>query len=539
MKTNKFDRFGIAILVSVLVFAILWLTSPDTGLTWDEPDYIVASESYTRWFQQAFNHPEIAFKEKMITNAWQVNHEHPPLDKVWSGALWYLTKNFTDDLTAHRMGNMLLSAALAGLLYLWIRDGFGRAAGLAAVAALFSMPRFFFHAHLAALDVPTAFSIFITTFVFWKTLDRRHWAWGLLLGLVWGLALATKINAIFIPLILGAWVILFRRQFRLILRLFIMAVSALPVYILVWPWLYTDTLEKLKTYLGFMTKDHTLIGQYYLGDFFMPPPWHFTFVMLLAVLPLGLTLLYLAGIIRSAKWKQDHGLGMLFFLAAFIPVLAFASGKSLVFDNDRFLMSSFPYLAGLAGIGFKWLISAWGSFAQRFTPKIWRRAGYVALIALAFLPQLISMARLYPHYLSYYSEAVGGTAGASRLGLESTYWCETYQLALPILNEKAQPGDVIWVEPWSHNVMLYYQRAGFLRNDLRILTEASASDLLGANARMARGTSIRSADWWVFQNRQTMFGRQGLKSPILAELARHEVVYQYTFNGVPIFTLYK
>ena len=159
--------------------------------------------------------------------------------------MWSLARNFTDDLTAHRMGNMLLVAVLAGLLYLWIRDAYGQAAGLAAVAALLTMPRFFFHAHLAALDVPAAFSVFVTTFVFWKTLERKHWAWGLVLGLVWGLALATKINAVFVPVTLGLWWLIFRRSRMMFVRLVIMGLTAIPVFMAAWPWLYVNTLDRL------------------------------------------------------------------------------------------------------------------------------------------------------------------------------------------------------------------------------------------------------------------------------------------------------
>ena len=58
----------------------------------------------------------------------------------------------------------------------------------------------------------------------------------------------------------------------------------------------------------------------------MPPPWHFGFVMLWAVLPLGLTVLYGAGIARSGTGKRDQGLGWLLFLSALTPVLAIAAG---------------------------------------------------------------------------------------------------------------------------------------------------------------------------------------------------------------------
>lgn len=535
----KFDRFGVATLIFILIFTVLLVTNTDIGVTWDEPAYFAASESYMRWFEQAIALPEISLKEDMITNAWQVNKEHPPMDKIWSGLIWSLSRGITDDITTHRLGNMLLSAILAGLLYLWMRDDYGVVVGLVAVGALFSMPRFFFHAHLAALDVPAAFSVFVTTHLFWKTKDRKHWAWGLLIGLVWGMALATKINAIFVPFTLGLWLIFFKRELRLFLRLVIMGVSAIPVFFMVWPWLYVDTIERIMEYIGFITTDHWQIGQYYLGNFYMPPPWHFGFVMIWAVVPLGLTVLYLLGLVRSIKWKQDQALGILLFLSALIPILAISTGQSMVYDNDRLMMVSFPFLAALAGTGFGWLVAGLKILTFKMNLIILRSVGYVVIFSFVFFPQLVTMVRLYPHFLSYYSQSVNGLDGATHLGLESTYWCETYQLALPILNEQAQPGERIWADPWSHDVLIYYQMEGLLRDDLIIIAEMDVESVFGPTAPMARRYPMSAADWWIFQHRQTTLGESGKDSPILSELDKHEVVYEYTFDGVPILTLYK
>ena len=322
MNSFKLTRLGAAVLISVFVFILLLATVPDIGLTWDEPAYIAAARSYTGWYGQALTNPKEAFSEKAITKAWQVNNEHPPLDKIGSGAIWSLARNFTNDLTAHRMGNMILAAILAGLLYLLILDAYGQTAGLVAVAALLTMPRFFFHAHLSALDVPAAVSVFIVTFVFWKTLERKNWTWSLALGLFWGLALATKINAVFVPVTLGLWWLIFRRDLKIFARLIVMGLTAIPVFIAVWPWLYFNTVERLITYIGFVTTEHFQIGQYYFGNFYLPPPWHFGFVMLWAVLPLGLTVLYFVGIVRAGTGKQDGGLGWLLFLSALTPILA-------------------------------------------------------------------------------------------------------------------------------------------------------------------------------------------------------------------------
>ena len=535
----KFDRLGVAAFIFIFVFAILMVTNAKIGVTWDEPAYIAASESYINWFEQAITQPEVAFKKEMISTAWEINKEHPPLDKIWSGLVWSLTKNFTDNLTAHRLGNMLLSAVLAGLLYLWMRDAYGIAVGLVAVGALFTMSRFFFHAHLAALDVPASFSVFITTYLFWIILHRKHWSWGLLLGLVWGLALATKINAVFVPVTLGFWMICFKREIRLFVRLIIMGVFAIPVFFMVWPWLYVNTIERIIEYIRFITVDHWPIGQYYLGNFYMPPPWHFGFVMIWAVVPLGITLLYFLGIVQSTKWKKDQALGALLVMSALVPILAISTGQSMVYDNDRLMMVSFPFLAALAGIGFGWLKEGFQRLNLKRNAVIIRQVGYVVLILIAFLPQLVSMVQLYPHYLSYYSKGVNGIGGAYRMGLESTYWCETYLLALPIINEQAQTGDRIWADPWSQDVLIYYQILGLLRDDLIIIAPSDIASVFGPDAPKAYRYPMSSADWWIFQHRQTVLGEKGNNSPIMTELSKHEVIYELTLDGVSIMTLYK
>ena len=539
MKSFKLTRLGTAIFLSVFVFVLLLATNPDIGLTWDEPAYIAAARSYMGWYGQVFTNPKEAFSEKVITKAWQVNSEHPPLDKIWSGTVWTVAHNFTNDLTAHRMGNMLLVAVLAGLLYLLILDAYGQVAGLVSVAALLTMPRFFFHAHLSALDVPAAFSVFIVTFIFWKTLERKSWAWGLLLGLTWGLALATKINAVFVPVTLGLWWLVFRRESRLFVRLVIMGLTAIPVFFAVWPWLYFHTIDRLTTYIGFVTTDHFQIGQYYFGKFYMPPPWHFGFVMLWAVLPLGLTILYFVGIVRAGTGKRDGGLGWLLFLSALTPILAISSGKSMVYDNERLIMVSFPFLAGLAGAGFGWIVSGLEKLSARWTKPTVSQVGVVILAALAFMPQLVTMVGLYPHYLSYYGESVGGLAGATRLKLETTYWCESYGIALPIINAQAKPNDLIWADPWSHDVLIYYQTQGYLRDDLVIFSPMSVTSVLGPDAPSPKALPMRSANWYIVQHRQSTLGFDGENSPILKMLNKKEKVYEYSFDGVPILTLYK
>ncbi|MBN1303091.1 MAG: glycosyltransferase family 39 protein [Anaerolineales bacterium] len=528
-----------AALLAFFVFVLLFVTAPKIGLTWDEPDYIAASESYMKWFSLLFTHPGEAVGEEAITAYWSVNSEHPPLDKIWSGLFWELTRTVTDDLTAHRVGNMLLTAVMAGLLFLWMSETYGRLAGYASAAALLTMPRFFFHSHLAALDVPAAVSVFMVTFAFWQLRDHKDWMWGLLLGLIWGLALAVKVNAAFVPAPLLLWWLIFRRDLKNAIRLFLMGFTAAPVFQYAWPWLYYHTSERLAEYILFITTEHWEIGQYYLGEFHLPSPWHFGFVMIWAVLPLSLTVLYFTGIIRSGTGQRDNGLGWLLFFSALTPVLAITFGGSMVYDNERLMMGAFPFLAALAGVGFDWIVACWKTFAGRWKQSSVSVSGIVILAALAFLPQAATMVRLYPHYLSYYGESVGGLKGADKMGLEVTYWCESFSLALPYLNERAQPGDRVWSDPWSHNVLIYYQMHGRLRDDLVILAPADVESILGAEAPRPRNIPMDQADWFIFQNRRSSLGYEGDDNMIIWILKGKEVVYEYRFDGVPIMRLYQ
>ncbi|MGE5776373.1 MAG: ArnT family glycosyltransferase, partial [Chloroflexota bacterium] len=538
-----------AALIMVLILILLVATESRIGLTWDEDIYMRASEIYTSWFGKLFTQPAAALTKSGIDESWSFNNEHPPLDKIWSGIVWSGARFIFNDMTAHRLGNMILVSVMVGLLYWLIADAYGSAAGLAAVAALLTMPRFFFHAHLAALDMPATCAVIFVTFLFWKTKENLNWKWTLILGLVWGLAFATKVNAVFVPAILFLWAFLFRRQLRLLVRIVVMTLIGIPFAFAIWPWIYPDVAPRVLGYLGFVTVEHWKIAQWYLGKLYMPPPWHFPFVMAWAVVPLSLTVLYWIGIVRAAwKWREADSFGGLLFLNVLVPILALTTGKSMAYDNERLIMHVFPFLAGLAGMGFGWLLTGIRQAADRLQRPRWAMPVTALAIVLAFLPQSISLVRLYPHLLSYYSETVGGIPGAARLGLETTYWCETYSAALPYLNEHVKPGDVIWVDPLSQNVMVYYQLHGRLRGDVKIAYSPYAPTWPFVYEAYGPPTPAThsGSDWIVLQYRQTLMEstRQNpdrhffSPHPDVKWTSTHELKYRLSQDGVPIMEIY-
>ena len=528
-RDSKTDKL-IALLLVVFTVLLLVVTAPRIGLTWDEPTYMVAAETYPNWYAELIVRPSYALSTEGVTAYWSASHEHPPLSKVWSGFAWLVARRFLDDLTAHRLGNILIVSVLVALLYLMVSQNNGRIAGLIAALSLLSMPRFFFHAHLAAIDVPVAAMIFAVTYVFWLGHDRPGSLWTVLLGLAWGLALTTKINALFIPpIVLLVWTLFFRPRNYLFMRLVLMAVIGVSFFILSWPWLYHDLVDHLTAFIGFMTTERLPVEQYYLGRMYAPPPWHFPFVMTVVVIPFSILFFAAVGVLSMMRHKGDRPLGGLFVLGAFVSAAIFTSGAGQVFDNERFMMPAFPYVAALAGIGFTRSISAIGVFISKRGVPV-RQQQLVAIMAtVMFVPHLLLAYDLYPHLLSYYSEVTGGAYGANRLRLETTYWCESYAEVLTYINTHAKQGAVVWSE--CLDVLTYYQLHGRLRSDLQIALGPEAwSAFQGFHVNPS---NFDEADYVVIQNRQSGF-YTALRPWMQARQPIHEVKYR----GLRLISVY-
>ncbi|MCS6941131.1 MAG: glycosyltransferase family 39 protein [Roseiflexaceae bacterium] len=543
-QTHIVRHTAVATALATLSLLALLVTEPQIGLTWDEPAYIVAARSYVGWFELLATNPGEALQPGAIKRFWEANHEHPPLDKIWSGIVWQIARHFLDDLPAHRLGNILLTVIAVGVLYATVASGFGGWAGVVAVVALMTMPRFFFHAHLAALDVPAAVVFFLVTMLFWHTRKRRSIAWDIALGAAWGAALATKINALFVLPMLFAWMLAFARHGFLVRRTMIAGVIGLPTFVALWPWLYHDTRARLIAYIRFITVDHWKIAQWYFGEALMPPPWHFPFVMLIAVTPLAIMLMAFAGVVRGvaairsgSPTQREQGAQIaLWALGVFVPLLALTTGRTMVYDNERLFMPAFFFVAALAGVG---LDGIGRMLRRRFEQQgSARRAAPVIALAgpLLFMPHLISATQMYPHLLSYYSETVGGLRGATRMGLETTYWCETYAAALPYINAHAAPGAVVWVEDWSHDVLLTYQFFGRLRPDVRVALAPGAGSLFSRYGLEGTPADIADADYVIVMYRQTGFAAH---PKIERWIAGRQPVLRLERSGIPLMELYE
>lgn len=512
-----------AIMTSVGVSLLLWYTRHAVGLTWDEPAYMRAASAYHAWVQQIWYQGGGAFQPAVINEYWQYNHEHPPMVKWWYAMIGTPLLASMHVIDAYRLAAMLLSAALCGVLVMSSASAIGRMTALVTVLFLLILPRVFFHMHLAALDVPGALAYISAVLFFWHTREQRAWWMTLLFGVVWGLGIATKINAAFaLPTVALWWLISDRRPY-LGWRMLVAGGIGILVFVAVWPWLWVDPTTRLLDYVRWVTVDHWQIPQWFFGEALLPPPWYFAPVMAVMTTP---ALMLVAACV--APWLipvSQRAYVTLIAIAALMPLLALMM-SSTVYDNDRLLMAFYPLMALLAAISVVQLAQRIAMRVSQSAPVL---AGGLCLLVIAW--PLADTIRLWPHTLSYYSETVGGLPGAQRLRMDHTYWNETYAEAIDFINRDAPANATVWVESWSLDVPQTYQLTGRARSDLQFGSDAAGSAWGLPTPKLAQ----YEADYVIVTYR--FAGWTGATWALVA--GNREPVYTIQRDGVPLLEVYQ
>ncbi len=507
-------RLAASILIGLIGFLAVLAMAGSLGITWDESIYMRTSRFYWNWAQTLRRDPLAALSRDSITQNWgamvaqdvgaggQLGDMHPPLVKLAAAFTWGVFRALTGDLVAYRLANALFFAVLLAMLFWWVSELGGWLAGIAAVLCLGLLPRFLAYASFLALDVPLATVSLIATYVYWKTIERAGLRWAIPFGILWGLALGIKNGGLLLPVGLGLWTLLFYHTRQHIVRLALSGMVAVLVFIVSWPWLYFDTLARLRLYIDYFFLNHTSLltmHTYYLGQMYARTPWHYPLVFTAAVTPLLTLLLMLTGLLGVLGSGKADRAGWLLVLSALGPMLPFLATITAGYDGERLFLPAFPFLAALAGLGFARVSERVWNLLWRFVPRLTARRQSTSLrwivsatlLLVVCAPPVAAIVHLHPYELAYYSAIVGGIPGAAERGLETTFWADSYQGVLGYLNENAPAGATIWAD--ASNVMISYQETGRLRKDLFIpradTIAPDGGDFAVIQARQSRYTS--------------------------------------------------
>ncbi|MDI7268175.1 MAG: glycosyltransferase family 39 protein [Myxococcota bacterium] len=200
-------RHIIGVALGIAYLAVLLATARDVGFSRDEGFYFTSADAYQEWFDVLFKEPGKAATKGVVERYWHVNAEHPPLMKVlfgFSHRVFHKKLEWLSPSTSYRLPGMLCGALLIYLVYIFVARRIGGMEAFLSASLLALMPAFFYHAHLSCFDVPISLMVFATVYAFEKSLRSNLWA--VLAGVLFGLALLTKLNAFFIPpTLLALW----------------------------------------------------------------------------------------------------------------------------------------------------------------------------------------------------------------------------------------------------------------------------------------------------------------------------------------------
>ncbi len=508
------DNTQVRALLLALAYLMALLASTNLGYARDEGFYFQAAEVYAQWFELLFRDPAVALSQKGVDPYWRVNCEHPALIKsLFALSYWLLHERlgvFVEPGTAYRFVGMLFGAMSVGVIYSWGARTLGPLAALTAAGLFIGLPRVFYHAHLACFDVPVLSLWLVVTYAYVWARSSSSWGRAALVGLLYGLLLNTKHNAwILPPVLLVEWLLPLalrrglRREpqaWRPPRALIAMLVLGPLVLLLTWPWLWFDTIPRLRAWAQFHLQ-HVYYNMEFLGETYWKPPMPRLYapLMTLATVPLVTLALFglgayqglstwLAAVLRKPEadpavpeYSDSVLLWCLCIAGSYAPWL---SPETPIFGGTKHWMTAYPYLCLVAGIGVRHL---WAAVRVLATASAGRVLGLTALgrqlvagamlVASVVTGPLVMTAHAHPFGLSAYTPVVGGSVGAATLGLNRTFWGYTTSAVQDALNREAPPDARIYVHDTAVQSFLMMQRDGRLRRDLVPTLSISGSDL--------------------------------------------------------------
>ncbi len=482
-KRNKRLYDWAAVLIILTFFLSTTLTLKDYGLTWDEGlGNLFFGERYLNYLTQ-FKEHFIDFKADLSLHADELNlfyspmrnspQEFPPITDTLSAGSMYLfsyTLHWMDPVDAFHFLKILLAVIFLWFLYRFVQREWGSTAAIFTLLFLAFFPRFWGDIHFNPKDTPETIWIGLLIFSYADWLKRRTFWRAILAGLLFGAALATKANVVFVPfiLVLGLW------QFKLpagslrasvslwlrdIWQYAVMGVAALGIYVGSWPYLYVgnNPVSGIRKYFDFISGQG---GRSSGGQWNLQP-----LIQSLTTIPLWMLALLLLGI-GLAVWmafRQRNPRWRLALAWLIVPIVRISMPGMVNFDGIRHYMEYVPAAAILAGVAAQFLIF---QFKQVKLQRI-----IAAAIAGGWVFSLVWIyVSLFPYLYIYYSPLIGGTAGARNYfgpNEVTDYWASSYRQGMEWIDQNAVQGARVYTPVADYLVDITAKI--WLRSDLKVI----------------------------------------------------------------------
>ena len=478
---KKFDYYFLGVIL--VIFSVVFLyTLSDFGLPWDSAlgELYVGDKNlyfaktlekkHLNYSQDTVpihhdpDHPDFhrtsEFYQNRPMQAWPVGATFSALTKY----VFYTKLRVLDPIDAHHISLLFLGLCLITVQYVFARKYIGFYAAIVGTVALILAPRFLAHIHNNIKDVPATVLFTFVIVSFFLGIQKRHLLWLIFAGTLWGLAMSAKANALFLPLILGLWLmyVLAERFFggeklltkpELIGLLLFPGIGIITCFI-TWPSLLLNFPSSVLDYWEFLVR-RGLEGE---------NTWKIRPLLLILYTTPLVTLFFASLGIAFAllKWptsKNFRALTVLIFVWCFIPVLRVSLPQTLDFDGIRHWMEFLPAFSLLAGMG--------AQFLFQDVLHMLQQPLRILTALLVFVPVLQWNISNHPSQLAYFNSLIGGLPGAqaNHFGEATDYWGSSYRQGISWLNTHAEPDAILYVGVAEHIVDAV--RSTWLRKDIQ------------------------------------------------------------------------
>lgn len=469
-------KFAVIIFVVTLLTRLFGLNA--AGNTWDEYFYYNASRDF------AVNLSNRDFN----SDKWKSNFEHPPVGKyVYVPAMiWnkYAKPSVADSYRAPRVISAIIGSLTVVMVYLIGARFISQKTGLIATLIYGLLPPVIAYHKIINLDVTMVFFFTASIAAFLECLRSKNEKWLWVSVILGSLAIATKFNAVFLVIPIYGTLILKKRNLQLPNALILFPLLALGTLFLTWPWLWGQAADHFSQTLRHWGG---AINENFLGQIGQAPIYYFL-VHFGVGIPLLVIALMTLGIFKLAKPAKTLTYVLLLWLAA--PFLF--SFSHLRQDHIRYILPALPAASLIAAIGFQKLP--------------FQKIAVVILVAyLVFVN-----ARIYPYFLNYYNEIVGGPAGVySKKLFALGFYGEGIKEATEYVNKIATDGQTVHFEVIPDDVP-YLDRPRLTRLD------QSGADYLIINSNALSDPKKRS----------------------FIDTAGYQEIYAVKANGAPFVWVY-
>ena len=457
-------------------FLVSVATLTNYGVNWDEAAHSIRGQAYLYYFLTGKKHyDQSLFRDGNRYSFYQIlsydfeyqvrkDGDHPVVSDILSSFfnyIFYQKFGLVGDFEAYHLYGVVLVTIFLIFIYWWVEKFYGGVAALISVLALITYPLFFGESHFnVQKDIPEAVYLISAALSFYMAYVKRSVRWMVMVGLLSGAAIGTKLNIIFLIPAVGLWVLLIGwknfwqhvasagRKFPI--ALFSVPLIAFAVFYLSWPWLWQDPINNIVKSLGYyrsigIVSQPSFPPQYYVLGFVNT----YAAQWVLFTTPLVTLILVAFGILRAVRSspKETNKVSLYVLILFLVPIARVSLTFTGIYGGVRQIMEYIPPMAILAGIGASWIVRslvryfvAWVKIPKRKQVRI--ALLFQGIVILSFLPISLKMISMHPNESTYFNSLIGGLKGAAERNIPG--WGNslgsTYRQGVRWLNAYAEEG---------------------------------------------------------------------------------------------------